>query len=111
MFPRRTGVITISAVARELRHALRNNPLKAEQAVGHMYGHIFKRKEALRDGKRVCGQCHTIAALDQEDQSTCLACLEPLRALGPHDRPECPCGHPPYEAGQCAGCNCADGAP
>lgn len=30
---------------------------------------------------------------------------------GPHDRDDCPCGHPFGELGPCAGCNCADGAP
>lgn len=27
---------------------------------------------------------------------------------GPHDRPDCPCGHPLGEVGVCAGCNCCD---
>lgn len=30
---------------------------------------------------------------------------------GPHDRHDCPCGHPFGTLGPCAGCNCADGAP
>lgn len=29
----------------------------------------------------------------------------------PHDRFDCPCGHPPGESGVCGGCNCADEAP
>jgi hypothetical protein len=28
---------------------------------------------------------------------------------GSHDRIDCPCDHPPGEAGPCAGCNCGDG--
>ena len=27
---------------------------------------------------------------------------------GPHDREDCPCGHPFGTKGPCAGCNCAD---
>lgn len=30
---------------------------------------------------------------------------------GPHDRPDCPCGHPWGEQGPCGGCNCADENP
>jgi hypothetical protein len=29
------------------------------------------------------------------------------RELGPHDRSDCPCGHPAGTQGPCAGCNCA----
>jgi hypothetical protein len=106
--PPKLTKLTLRDVERGLREVMRDDPLKAERSVGQMYGHVFKRKEALRDGKRVCAQCHTIAPPDQEDQTTCLSCLEPLPALGPHDRPDCPCGHPPYESWPCAGCNCAD---
>jgi hypothetical protein len=31
--------------------------------------------------------------------------------LGPHDRADCPCGHPVGTRGPCAGCNCGDPAP
>lgn len=31
--------------------------------------------------------------------------------FNPHDRVDCPCGHPPGEQGVCGGCNCADGEP
>ena len=30
---------------------------------------------------------------------------------GPHDRPDCPCGHPIGTRGPCAGCNCDDPTP
>lgn len=34
-----------------------------------------------------------------------------MLGAGPHDRPDCPCGHPVGEQGRCAMCNCADDPP
>ncbi len=38
--------ITVADIADELRKMLRHDPMKAESAVGSLYGHVFKRKEA-----------------------------------------------------------------
>lgn len=37
--------------------------------------------------------------------------LTKLPPRGPHDRPDCLCGHPLGELGVCGGCNCADDPP
>ena len=34
---------------RELRHVMRADPVRAERAVGAMYGGMFKRKESARN--------------------------------------------------------------
>ena len=37
-----------------------------------------------------------------------MSLLATLPPPGPHDRADCPCGHPLGTKGPCAGCNCAD---
>ena len=39
--------ITHADIARELRNVLRNDPMKAERAIGYMYGYAFKMAESL----------------------------------------------------------------
>jgi len=38
--------ITLADIERELRKAMRHDPIRAERAVGSLYGGVFKRKEA-----------------------------------------------------------------
>lgn len=48
------------------------------------------------------------------DKKNCWVAVEALSQAGPHDRDDCPCGHPPGDVGpnqECAGCNCADQVP
>lgn len=45
------------------------------------------------------------------DPNGARAVLDKLPPAGPHDRADCPCGHPLGTQGVCGGCNCADGAP
>jgi len=47
-----TPQITLADVERGLRNVLRNDPEKAERAIGHMYGHAFRKKEEIYDGRR-----------------------------------------------------------
>lgn len=71
---------------------------------------------------RLCesGDCeHADEADCEAHEDECECCLGVAfvarRALSstpqpasPHDRPDCPCGHPLGTIGPCAGCNCAD---
>ena len=41
--------ITVDDLVRELRHIMRADPVRAERAVGAMYGGMFKRKESARN--------------------------------------------------------------
>lgn len=38
--------MTIADIAYQLRKMMRSDPIKAEYAVGTLYGQVFKRKEA-----------------------------------------------------------------
>lgn len=41
--------IGVQDIARELRKALRHDPMKAEHAVGTLYGQVFRNKEIRYD--------------------------------------------------------------
>jgi hypothetical protein len=44
-----TPQITLAMVAEQVRVVLRHDPMKAERAVGQMYGYAFKKREELYD--------------------------------------------------------------
>jgi hypothetical protein len=41
--------ITVRDVEDGLREVFRHDPLRAERAIGNMYGYMFKKKEAIYD--------------------------------------------------------------
>lgn len=41
--------ITVADIARTLRHTMRHDPVKAEHAVGTLYGQVFRNKEIRYD--------------------------------------------------------------
>ena len=118
-----TPAITLKNVEDGLRKVIRD-PMKAEQAVGSLYGSIFKKKEKLYDaafakarfGKRLNPHNHIIA-IDPPGMNRrweCRLCNEIGSCddlVGPaqknactHVYPPCPwCGQTPECAADCAG--------
>lgn len=48
--------ITHADIEREIRKLYRNDPVKAEQAVGQMYGYAFRKAEEAYAARGSCGR-------------------------------------------------------